>query len=548
MSLRFAGLAALLASAVPCAAQTFPQAQLNANDAAYGDYFGASVAISGGRAIVGAYLDTTPAGSFAGSATIFERGASGAWAQVAKLTPSDAAAEEQSGAAVAIDGARAVVGCRYDDNPNGTDAGAAYVFERNALGQWLQVAKVRATAGGGPYEFFGSWLALAGDRLFVGAPDASIGQGVVYVFERNAAGTWVQMQRIGASDAGNGDSFGRRFSVDGDRLLVGSTNDDTAAGNNAGSAYVFERNGAGVWVEIQKLTASDAAPFDQLGGAVALAGDVALVGAYDDDTAAGSGSGSVYVFERIGGLWTQTQKLLGSDTAGGDGFGFSLALRGDLAAVGAIWDDQPGMGNAGSAFLFRRSLAGAWTEIAHLIPNDPTAGGFYGCSVAFDGERAIVGAQAGGPVGGGSAYVYRVCDGCVANYGTGTPGCAGAQTMGVAAAPEVGMAAFGLTCSNAPPSSLGLGLVADAQDAAGSDPFAIGVLLHVDLFAATQLYSFDLVSDAAGVGAVAVPIPNDPLLAGQGFFAQGVWGWTSCALPPFNLSSSRGLDFTILAP
>ena len=80
-------------------------------------------------------------------------------------------------------------------------------------------------------------------------------------------------------------------------------------------------------------------------------------------------------------------------------------------------------------------------------------------------------------------------------FGTGTAGCAGTQTLDVNHAPVINNPSFAITCDNAPPSSLGLGIVADAQDLTGSDPFFIGVLLHVDLLAATEILTFDFISD-----------------------------------------------------
>ncbi len=133
----------------------------------------------------------------------------------------------------------------------------------------------------------------------------------------------------------------------------------------------------------------------------------------------------------------------------------------------------------------------------------------------------------------------------VASYGTGTPGCAGPQAMGFVSCPTLGNAAFALTCSAAPPSSLGLGLLTDAPDIAGSDPFGLGVLLHVDLFGALEVNALDVVSDAAGLGTVATPVPNLPSLAGKHYYMQVLWAWSSCALPPYGLSTSNALDIRI---
>jgi predicted outer membrane repeat protein len=133
-------------------------------------------------------------------------------------------------------------------------------------------------------------------------------------------------------------------------------------------------------------------------------------------------------------------------------------------------------------------------------------------------------------------------------YGTGTPGCQGTETMTVTVPATIGVPNFTLVCDRAPASSLGLGLVTDVPDVAGSDPFAIGVLLHVNLLFSVQVYTLDVYSDAGGTGSVSVPIPNNRLLVGQIYYAQTLWFWSSCSLPPFNLSTSRGLKFKILPP
>lgn len=138
----------------------------------------------------------------------------------------------------------------------------------------------------------------------------------------------------------------------------------------------------------------------------------------------------------------------------------------------------------------------------------------------------------------------------VVSFGTGTAGCKGTLGMGTSAAPKVNQSNFGLTCTNAPPNTLGLGLVTDSQDLAGSDPFFLGLKLHVDFFAATQILSFDFLSDGGGFGFVSAPIPNDPSLVGQVFFAQALWvenhaAGDDCSHGMFGLESSNGISITI---
>lgn len=135
------------------------------------------------------------------------------------------------------------------------------------------------------------------------------------------------------------------------------------------------------------------------------------------------------------------------------------------------------------------------------------------------------------------------------NFGTGTAGCAGSHTLDATPMPKVGQSAFTLHCSQSPAHSLGLCLVGNVANAAGIDSFGLGILLHVDPFASTELFGLDLFSDGAGLGSAAAPIPPDPALAGLTYTAQAVWAWpTVCGASPFGLSSSDGLSIVIQAP
>jgi glucose/arabinose dehydrogenase len=133
----------------------------------------------------------------------------------------------------------------------------------------------------------------------------------------------------------------------------------------------------------------------------------------------------------------------------------------------------------------------------------------------------------------------------VSSFGTGTPGCNGAQLLTTNTSPVINNPGFEVFTSNSPSGALGLGLATNVADVAGSDPFGIGVLLHVDLFLSTSINTFDVNGNAMGVGVAAVPIPNAPPIVGSHFYLQTISAWTTCSLPPFNLSSSDGLDLTI---
>ncbi|MBI3817253.1 MAG: hypothetical protein HY286_01075 [Planctomycetes bacterium] len=130
-------------------------------------------------------------------------------------------------------------------------------------------------------------------------------------------------------------------------------------------------------------------------------------------------------------------------------------------------------------------------------------------------------------------------------YGTGTPGCAGPHVIGATKAPIANVPGFRITCTNAPPSSLGLLLVGNVPDVFGSDPLYLGILTHVDLFNSTELYAFDLDSNPLGYGSSPTDLALSPAIVGNTYYAQALWYWTSCSPSSSGLSSSPGLAITV---
>ncbi|TLM78480.1 MAG: tandem-95 repeat protein [Actinobacteria bacterium] len=218
---------------------------------------------------------------------------------------------------------------------------------------------------------------------------------------------WSQIRKLAAVDCTTDDFSGWSVAVSGDAALVGAPYDDNANGLNAGSAHVYMRTG-GVWWQIGKLTAADGAPGDLFGYSVAVSGDIAVVGAPYDDTAAGANAGSAHVYARSGGVWSHEATLTAADGAADDRFGYSVAVSSDTVAVGVPWDDIGSASNAGSAHVYARS-GGVWSHQATLTAADGAADDFSGWSVAVSGGTAVIGAPyddtAGGP-DAGSAHVY----------------------------------------------------------------------------------------------------------------------------------------------
>ena len=331
--------------------------------------------------------------------------------QVAKLTASEEAADDEFGYSVAVDGDTMVVGAPGDGN----DTGAAYVFTRQS-GAWSQVAKLTASDGAAS-DRFGTSVAVDGDTVVVGAGWANDTEsGAAYVFTKPSSGGWAdatETAKLTASDGADGDDFAASVSVDGDTVVVGAWQTDHID-TSSGAAYVFTKPGTG-WAdatETAKLTASHGAAYDEFAYSVGVEGDTVVVGAYGDDDD-GESSGAAYVFTRPANGWisttTETAKLTPSDGAYGGGFGWSVAVDGDTVVVGATPEDTNG-----SAYVFTKPATG-WTSTStstKLTASDGAATDDFGWSVTVDGDTVVVGAHQDNDNGNysGAAYVYEVSD------------------------------------------------------------------------------------------------------------------------------------------
>jgi len=200
-------------------------------------------------------------------------------------------------------------------------------------------------------------------------------------------------QKVTAPDGAENDLFGFRVALSGDTALVGAFGQTVGANITQGSVYVFTSSGSS-WSLQQKLTASDGAAHDFFGYSVALLGDTALIGAGAANISGNAYQGSAYVFTRSGTTWSQQAKLTASDGAAYDEFGSSVALSGNTALVGAYTDKVGGNAEQGSAYVFTRSGT-VWSQQAKLTASNGAAGDWFGWSVALLGDTALVGGRFG---------------------------------------------------------------------------------------------------------------------------------------------------------
>ena len=347
-------------------------------------------------ALVGAPLHEVGSNTYQGAAYVFTRSGS-TWTQRAELIASDGAANDQFGASVAISGETALVGAPFNHDYQG----AAYVFTRSGS-SWSQQAELVASDGGA-WDQFGESVALDGDTAVIGAPGHQVGsndqQGAAYVFGGSGA-SWSQQAELTASDGAAYDEFGWSVAISAGTVLVGAPM-HTADGNTyQGAAYLFGGSGSS-WAQQGELTASDGAASDEFGQSVAISNGTALVGA------PGHQGGTAYLFTGSDSTWGQQAELAAADNGGTDSFGYSVAVCGDSALIGALGHTVGSDQRQGVAYLFTGSGSG-WTEQAELDSSDGAAWDYCGWSVALDGDTALVGAknhQVGSQADQGSAYV-----------------------------------------------------------------------------------------------------------------------------------------------
>ena len=355
--------------------------------------------------------------------------------QIFKAAAMDREIDDRLGYSVDISGNYAIIGCYGDDfAPVDPNMGSAYIFEKTGIEDWTFVQKVSASDRD-DYDRFGWSVAIDGDIAVVGAyqedhnlVDAAplSNAGSAYVYTRGVDGVWIQMQKLVASDRTAGDEFGWAVDISDSTIIVGAHHEghDAFGGAyeyHAGSAYIFDLNLAGTWVETQKIVGSQRAddhfypegrpdPDDEnlsdlFGGSVAISGNYIIVGAHNHDYGLGGvgtgflwNQGIAYVFERSGGVWTEVEKLQATIQKAWDRFGYAVDIDSTLAVVGVWAEDESEFGaaslmNSGGAYIFERDLSGNWIQEQKLDASDRTTGDHFGRSVAIDGDYLVIGAE-----------------------------------------------------------------------------------------------------------------------------------------------------------
>jgi hypothetical protein len=249
--------------------------------------------------------------------------------QTSRLT-SGLAGADGFGSSCAVQGDLAAIGSDADPGPfNESFRGSVRLFSR--VGEVWSPLLTLTDLNGGADDFFGRSVALDGDLVVVGAPGQDLladGAGTAVVFQR-VLGEWIHLATLSAPDFGPGHSFGTSVDISGTTIIVGAPTHD-GGGTFSGAAYIFEFDGT-FWNHVATLTPTFRHPFQFYGDSVAISGDRAVVGSWGDNLF-NPGGGAAYVYERIGGVWTEVSILQPLDGTPGENFGKRVDIDGDRIA------------------------------------------------------------------------------------------------------------------------------------------------------------------------------------------------------------------------
>lgn len=304
-----------------------------------------------------------------------------------KLGP---AQNDNFGESVAIDGLWMVAGIRRDDGTF-SDQGSAVFFQR--VGHFWQRGTEVTGSGPTANDYFGADVAIDGSWAVIAAPGADhLGvqqAGAAFVFERVGSNWQLHSKLVDPNGAQSFMSYAERVAIDGDTIAIGYRN-APAGGTLRGRIDVIKLI-SDTWAYQESITPAGTADGDKIGEDVALQGDTLIFGA-PKDTDAAAGGGAIFVYDRSGGSFSFTAKLLpqGSSNAGAS-LGSSVDIDGSRIVGGSPFSQEGGQGVTGAADVFFKPAAGAWMHEQHLADPTPLNGERFGNAVRISGDRILVG-------------------------------------------------------------------------------------------------------------------------------------------------------------
>ena len=371
------------------------------------DVFGISVAISGDYAIVGAYLEDDASGRFdSGKAYIYNATTGALIHTLNNPNPFGASTSDYFGFSVAISGDRAIVGAHQEDDASGTDSGKAYIYNVTT-GALIHTLNNPNPVGTSDVDNFGYSVAISGDRAIVSAYNETVSgviqAGRVYVYNVTTGALIYTLNNPAPSLST--EQFGRSIAMSSDYIIVGGV---------FGKVYIYNATTGALIHTLNNPNPVGINSGDEFGHSVSISGDRAIVGAYGEGEASSpliDRSGKAYIYNVTTGALVYTlnnPNAFGTTTD--DNFGYSVAISGNYAIVGARNEDDIDGNLSGKAYVFNVTTGALFNILDNPNAFGTSNGDRFGYSVAISGDRAIVGAYQEDDASGtnsGKAYIYK---------------------------------------------------------------------------------------------------------------------------------------------
>ena len=381
------------------------------NPSAYGtsknDEFGFSVAISGNYAIVGARAEADAGGNAAGKAYIFNVTTGAMLHTLNNPNAYGTSFADFFGQSVAIDGNYVIVGAPSEDD-GGTNSGTAYIFNVTTGALHRTLDNPNASSD----DSFGRSVAIDGNYAIVGAIWESSTSGKAYIFNVTTGALLHTLDNPNPYGSTSVDFFGWSVAIDGNYAIVSAVYEDEPSGTNSGKAYIFNVTTGALVHTLNNPSAYSSSQNDEFGQSVAISGNYAIVGATKEDDAGGASSGKAYIFNVTTGALLHTldnPNPYGTSTS--DEFGGAVAISGNYAIVGAFAEDDAGGASSGKAYIFDVLTGALFNTLDNPNPYGTSADDRFGHSVAISGNYAIIGAyledEASNNTQSGKAYIFQ---------------------------------------------------------------------------------------------------------------------------------------------
>jgi len=344
------------------------------NDRERSNWFGRRNAMFGDSIAIGAWgFNNTK-----GAVYIYrENNSKKKWELEVKLVALDGISGDSFGITVAMYANLVVVGATQEQGSN-SRLGMVYIYLRDARRTWVESQKILASDGNYG-DGFGVNVGASENLIVVGS------YGKLYFFEPNSAGKWEEAQIIvGESDT---TEFGRRLATSNGLVTTTAFDPD----RNERIVYIFARTSNKEWKQIYQGVAGY---YGDSFSEISMSNDTVAVGSDFDYDSSEKQTGAVHIYTRgHTGVWEKTQKLVAGDRQENDEFGVALAVLGSYLVVGAYGDDNDYGIDAGAAYLFTRNSSKVWVEVEKLLVEDGEDHDWFGGSASASGNSFMLGTQ-----------------------------------------------------------------------------------------------------------------------------------------------------------